>query len=203
MPTASDTQALLDEVLLSLGEMLRRDEPVMLSPKGKPVSLFCPIVSLEDVGFVVANPIPALMAPYIVGAESFQFLVRSHIVRCDKLEPAGKNLWVPLSMIVPLGTARSAERICFSERENARVKIPHPFDGATVLSRQVFDLSSGGMSFRARMHTPFMQVGRVLSEIEIYVNNILREKRNARIVYVKQIIDTKGRDYFQVGTQFI
>jgi hypothetical protein len=203
MQTASDTQALVDEVLTSLGEMLKRDEPVMLSPKGKPVSLFCPVVSIEDGGFVVGNTIPPLMAPYIVGAESFQFLVRSHIVRCDKLEPAGRNLWVPLDMIVPLGTARSAERICFSERENARVKIPHPFDGATVLSRQVFDLSSGGMSFRTRMHTPFMQVGRVFMDLEVYVNNIMREKRNARIVYVKQIIDIRGRDYFQVGTQFI
>ncbi|MEY4066273.1 MAG: hypothetical protein RIR26_2481, partial [Pseudomonadota bacterium] len=102
-----------------------------------------------------------------------------------------------------LPQSRSEQRKIFSAHDRAEVVIVHPFDGGTVLRRRLYDLSKGGLSFRARTQTRLMQPGRVFAKLEIIQSGKGSEIKTGRVVYIKQIFEENGRHYYQVGVQFI
>lgn len=192
-----------EEIVRLITLAKEREEPVVLSPKNLPMSFFCNVVHVDDEFVTLKNSIPPALAPYVVVAESFGLFCRLYWFHTEKIIPAGVYLKLPLPEQAQLGETRQMERIGFSEKENAKVEIQHPFDTGTTLSRRVFDLSDAGMSFRARHATPFLQPGRHLPELNIFVKGKLNKSCAGRVVYIKQIVDVSGQDFYQVGVQFL
>lgn len=190
------------EIIYALINAKEREEPIVLSPKDKSLSLFSQITEVNNEHLFITNTIPPLMIPYLLDVPSFLVQFRSFWIRFDKLEGHGRNLKIPIKDFGLIELSRSSERVCFTEKDLARVKINHPFDTGTTLFRRIFDLSAGGMSFRSHVNSPFLQPNRILPSLEIYIENKLQERHQGKIVYVKQIIDLQGQDYFQVGVQF-
>jgi hypothetical protein len=202
MQLSSDDSSLKDAVMQALRRALENEEPIIISPKNKPVSLFSYVEAITDDFITIHNSMPLQMAPYLMSAPSFQILLGSYWIRFEKFVPHGRQLRLPVVDFGKLEMARASERQCFSEKDDVFVKIAHPFDSGTSLTRRVFDFSDGGMSFRTRLSTPFMQTGRHLSRLEIFRNGNLSSRHSGQVVYVKQIIDAIGNDYFQVGVRF-
>lgn len=192
-----------DEIIEVVSLAKEREEPVVLSPYGLDVSFFCIVADVTPEHVVLKNPIPAGLAARARAVSEFGLFCRMYQLRADRLEPFGTFIKFPLPEFAELNTARQLERVHFAAKENAVVEIQHPFDSSTTLRRRVFDLSSGGMSFRARRKTPFLQPGRILPSCQIYLQGLPYEKRKARVVYVKQIIDVNAHSFYQVGVQFI
>ncbi|MCA2959934.1 MAG: PilZ domain-containing protein [Silvanigrellales bacterium] len=192
-----------EEIMEVIGLAREREEPVVLSPYGLDVSFFCVIADVTPEHVVLKNPIPASLAVRAREASEYGLFCRMYQLRADHLEPFGTFVKFPLPEFAELNKARQLERVHFAAKENSIVEIQHPFDTSTMLRRRVFDLSSGGMSFRARRKTPFIQPGRVLPSCQIYLQGLPYEKRRARVVYVKQIIDVNAHSFYQVGVQFI
>jgi hypothetical protein len=180
-----------------------REEPVVLSPQGMDVSFFCLVVDVTADQVVLRNPIPPEMAARVRDVRDFSLFCRMYLLRSERVEPFGTLIRFPLPAFAELNQARQLERVHFAAKENAVVEIQHPFDSSTTLRRRVFDLSSGGMSFRARRKTPFIQPGRILPTCQIFLQGLPYEKRRGRVVYVKQIIDVNAQSFYQVGVQFI
>jgi|GEM_PF-559846 len=180
-----------------------REEPVVLSPQGLDVTFFCVVLDVTPEHVVLRNPIPPAMASRLHEVRDFGLFCRMYLLKAPRLEPYGTQLRFPLPDYAELNQARQLERVHFAAKENAVVEIQHPFDSSTVLRRRVFDLSTGGMSFRARKRTPFIQPGRILPACQIFLQGLPYEKRRGRVVYVKQIIDVNAHSDFQVGVQFL
>ncbi len=202
MQVNSDHNALKMEILQALRNAAERQESVILSPKEKPISLFSRIESVSEEYVAIQNSIPPIMAPYIMGAPAFQILLGSYWIGCEKFRVHGKELRLPVVDFGCVEMARASERVCFSENEDARVRIAHPFDSGAHLWRRVYDFSDGGMSFRSRLNTPFMQPGRVLPSLEFVVGGETRSQHSGQVVYVRHIIDISGDESFQVGVRF-
>jgi hypothetical protein len=180
-----------------------REEPVVLSPQGLDVSFFCLIGEASQENVTLRNPIPANFVRRLQHVKEYLLFCRSYQIRFEKLEPFGTDVRFDLPEFAEINQSRQRERVHFSPKENAIVQIQHPFDTSTVLKRKVFDLSSGGMSFRARRKTPFIQPGRILNSCEIFIQGVSQEKKQGRVVYIKQIIDINSDAYYQVGVQFV
>lgn len=179
-----------------------RDEPLVLSPHGLAVSFFCNVHEVSDEWITLRNPIPPEMIASVLQSTLFSLFIRSYSVSSARVSPFGTFLRFPVPDYAEQLQTRQEERVYFSGRERAIVEIQHPFDMATVLVRQVFDLSQGGMSFRARLQTPFIQPGRDLPSLKISIDGAPRGQHAGRVVYVKKIVDLLGKKYFQVGVQF-
>lgn len=190
------------EVIDSLIDSMNNQEPLILSPHETPISLFCELASVDDDFVLIGNPIPPQLAPYVMFASSYNLFCRSYWIKSHKLVPHGTQLKFYLESFGNKDIQRTLARQTFSERDRAFVEIQHPFDKATVLRRRIFDLSAGGISFRARRQTPFMQAPRMLPQMKIFINSELVDTRGGQIVYVKQIIDENGENHFQVGVRF-
>jgi hypothetical protein len=190
------------EIIEVLRAAAESGEGVILSPQEKPISLFANIESVTEENLIISNSIPPLMVPYVLGAKSFQVLLGSWWVRCRTLAAHGRYLKIAYDDFGRVELARTKVRRGFSEQDDAKVRIRHPFDSGTWLVRSLYDFSEGGMSFRSRMSTPLMQPNRVFDCMEVFWGGELRSTQKGRIVYVRQIIDIKGQYFFQVGVQF-
>ena len=192
-----------DEIVDVVGLAREREEPVVLSPQGLDVTFFCVVLDVSSDHVILRNPIPPEMAAKLESVRGYGLFCRMYLLRAARIEPYGTQIRFPLPDFAELNQARQLERVHFAAKENAVVEIQHPFDSSTVLRRRVFDLSSGGMSFRARTRTPFVQSGRILPSCQIFLQGLPYEKRRGRVVYVKQIIDVNAHSYYQVGVQFV
>lgn len=191
------------EITEVLRSAMENDEPVVLSPAGLLISFFCSLKEVSDDFLVIDNPIKPEYLPYVLAAKSFGLHCRAYRLESEKLIPFGTAIRFPIPHAAQRGAARQLDRTSYFKQDDAFVRIEHPFDKGTVLTRPLYDLSTDGMSFRARMPTPFLQPGRELPLCRVFLQGKFHSERSGRIVYVKQIIDLQGHSYFQVGVKFL
>jgi hypothetical protein len=188
-------------------EMLKasknRDSPAVLSPKSIQVSFFCNLLNVTDDFVYLKNPIPPELAKLVLSSTEVGLYCGTYWLTAPSVFAFGTNIKFPIPETAIYGQSRNADRIYFSQKEQARVEIQHPFDPKCILNRKIFDMSPGGLSFRAIHQTAFLQPGRILPMLRVYLGDELKTESAGKIVYIKQIIDLNGRDYFQVGVQFI
>jgi hypothetical protein len=178
-------------------------QPLLLSPRGKAVSFLCSPIAISEDAILFSNSIPVDVLPHIVTSSEFTVSVGDFQVISPALFSHGTDIRFPTHNISLLPQSRSEERKIFSSQDRAEVVIVHPFDGGTVLRRRLYDISRGGLSFRARTQTRLMQPGRIFSKLEIIQSGKPSDVRTGRVVYIKQIFEENGRHYYQVGVQFI
>jgi hypothetical protein len=187
----------------AFADAIRTKQPLLLSPKGKSVSFLCSPVGMIDDAIIFKNSIPIDILPEVVTSTEFTVVCRDYQVVSAALFAHGTEIRFPTHHISLLPQSRTDERLVFAADDKAEVVIVHPFDGGTVLRRRLYDLSKGGLSFRASTQTRLMQPGRIFAKMEIIQPSKGNEVRSGRIVYIKQIFEENGQSYHQVGVQFI
>lgn len=191
------------EIAEALRSALDNEEPVVLSPFGKPISFFCSILDMNESFVTLKNPIHPDFIPYIVTAKNFALHCRSHRLEAQSLLPVGTKICFPFNPSATKAAVRQNVRTSFFKEEDAFVRIEHPFDKGTVFTRPLYDYSNEGMSFRARLPTPFLQPGREIPSCRVFIQGKFHAEKSGRIVYVKQIVDLNGQSFYQVGVQFV
>lgn len=184
-------------------QLIQEKKPLILSPRGKSVSFLCTPVGLLEEAVVFKNPIPVDILPDIVTSTEFTLVCKDFQLNSAALFAHGTDIRFPMHHISLLPQSRADERIVFSADEEAEIIIKHPFDAGTMLTRRLYDMSSGGLSFRGRNYTKLMQPGRIFSQLTIKIKNREQITRQGRVVYIKQIFEENGHNFHQVGVQFI
>lgn len=184
-------------------ELLDSKRPVILSPRGRPISFLCTPVGIVNDSVIFKNSIPVDLLPDIITSTEFMLVCKDFQLVSAALFAHGTEIRFPMHHISLLPQSRVDERIVFSTNDQAEVTINHPFDAGTNLTRHLYDLSNGGLSFRARIHTKLMQPGRIFSHMKVRVKDREEVVRHGRVVYIKQIFEENGHHFHQVGVQFI
>lgn len=190
------------EVFVLLKQAAQAHEPLILSPSGLSMSFFCHVGDVNEREVVIQSSIPPALAPRIAKCDLFSLHFRSYRIVLNKLEPKGLGLAFELPVEAELAQERADEREYFEREEGTYLLIAHPYDKSTVIRRSVFDLSNGGLSFRAIQLTSFVQPGRILPKVQIYVRGKHKMNRQGKIIYVTRIIEADGKLFYQVGVKF-
>lgn len=184
-------------------DAIKKNQPLLLSPKGKMVSFLCTPVAITEEAIIFKNSIPLEILPEVITSTEFTVTCRDFIVVSAALFAHGTEIRFPTHHVSILPQSRTEARQIFSSEEKAEVVIAHPFDAGTVLRRRLYDLSKGGLSFRSRIKSRLMQPGRIFEKLEIVRPGSSGEIKSGRVIYIKQIFEESGRSYHQVGVQFI
>lgn len=192
-----------DAFTSAFAEAVKAKQPLLLTPKGKSFSFLCTPIGMVDDAIVFKNSIPIDILPDVVTSTEFTVACRDYQVVSAALFAHGTDIRFPTHHISLLPQSRTEERVVFSADEKAEVIISHPFDGGTVLHRRLYDLSRGGLSFRANIQTKLIQPGRIFTKLEIVTPTRKNEIKSGRVVYIKKIFEETGKSYHQVGIQFI
>lgn len=187
----------------AISEIIKSRQPIILSPKGKSMSFLCTPVSCDDETIVFKNSIPIDILPEVVTSTEFTATCGDFQVVSAALFAHGTDIRFPTHHISLLRQSRKEDRFVFPGDANAEIEIAHPFDSGTVLKRRLYDISTGGLSFRSHAQTRLMQPGRIFSQICIRQPQKPDENRSCRIVYVKRIFEENSQSYYQVGVQFL
>jgi len=192
-----------DDFSSVFAQVITSKRPLILSPRGKSVSFLCTPVAMTDEAIIFRNSIPVDILPEIVNSTEFSLVCENYQLVSAALFAHGTDIRFPTHHISVLPQSRSDERHVFSTEEHAEIVIHHPFDAGTQLRRRLYDLSKGGLSFRARGQTRLMQPGRILSQMQLIQAGRESELKSGRVIYIKQIFEESGRHFHQVGVQFI
>ncbi|NBX18151.1 MAG: PilZ domain-containing protein [Proteobacteria bacterium] len=184
-------------------ELVANKQPLVLSPKGKSVSFLCTPTGILDEAVTFHNSIPVDFLPEVVTSTEFTLVCKNYQLVSAALFAHGTDIRFPTHHISLLPQSRADERLVFSSQDEAEIVITHPFDGGTSLTRRLYDMSKGGLSFRARSQTKLMQPGRVFSKMTIKIKGRETSVMQGRVVYVKQIFEENSHNFYQVGVQFI
>jgi hypothetical protein len=184
-------------------ELVVKKQPLVLSPKGKSVSFLCTPTGILDEAVTFHNSIPVDFLPEVVTSTEFTLVCKNYQLVSAALFAHGTDIRFPTHHISLLPQSRADERLVFSSHDEAEIVITHPFDAGTSLTRRLYDMSKGGLSFRARSQTKLMQPGRVFSKMTIRIKGRETSVMQGRVVYVKQIFEENSHNFYQVGVQFI
>jgi len=190
------------EIQKILQESFEADQPVIFTPSGVATSYFCLIASLDESEVTIKNPFPPDLVKSVLASETFSLFCRSYRIEANKLTPRGQDLVFHIPDQAVLGQERSDERFYYSDHDDAFVLISHPFDRNTLIKRKILDTSAGGLSFRARSINSFIQRGRSLPRLQLFVRGNQISQRAGEIVYVTRIVDQSGDGFHQVGIRF-
>lgn len=184
-------------------EIIKSKQPIILSPKGKSMSFLCTPVSHTDEAIIFKNSIPIDVLPEVVTSTEFTATCGDYQIVSAALFAHGTDIRFPTHHISVLRQSRKEDRYIFPAEANAEIQITHPFDSGSVLRRRLYDISSGGLSFRSHAQTRLMQPGRIFQQVNICQPNKPDETRSCRVVYVKKIFEENSHSYHQVGVQFL
>lgn len=190
------------EIQKILQESFEAEQPVVFSPSGVATSYFCLIKYLDETEVTIKNPFPPELVQAVLASEAFSLFCRSYRIEANALTPRGQDLVFHIPEEAVLGRERSDERFYYSDHDHAFVLISHPFDRNTIIKRKILDTSAGGLSFRARSINSFIQRGRSLPHLELYVRGTQISQLAGEIVYVTRIVDQSGDSFYQVGVRF-
>lgn len=190
------------EIARLLRESYEREEPLVFSPSGVAISFFCLIRELTDTEVLLQNPVHPELAHAVMQSEQFFVFCRSYRIEIQRFSPRGQDLVFEIPEKAYLSQERTKARTYYSEKDRAHVMISHPFDKDAEIRRKLIDTSEGGLSFRASKMTAFIQPGRTLPRLRLFVRGQLVSERSGNIVYVTRIVDPAGESYHQVGVQF-
>lgn len=192
-----------DAFAAAFAEAVKAKQPLFLTPKGKSFSFLCTPIGIIEDSIVFRNSIPIDILPEVVTSTEFTLACRDYQVVSAALFAHGTDIRFPTHHISLLPQSRTEERVVFSAEDNAEVAIYHPFDKGTILKRRLYDLSKGGLSFRAHFQTNLIQPGRILAKMKITTPFRTEETLSGRVIYVKKIYEENKKSYSQVGVQFI
>ncbi|MEY3903074.1 MAG: hypothetical protein RL189_2380 [Pseudomonadota bacterium] len=185
------------------GELINTKQPLIMTPRGKSVSFLCTPAGITEDAVLFKNSIPVDILPEIITSTEFTLVCKDYQLVSAALFAHGTEIRFPTHHISLLPQSRADERSVFSVDDEAEVSIRHPFDAGTTLTRRLYDMSNGGLSFRSRIHTKLMQPGRIFSQMSVKIKNRQTLTKQGRVVYIKQIFEENGHHFHQVGVQFI
>ncbi|RMD59002.1 MAG: PilZ domain-containing protein, partial [Nitrospirae bacterium] len=83
-----------------------------------------------------------------------------------------------------------------------RVEIPLPYPKGAVLSKEVVDISAGGLAFKIKSSECYFLPGTPLNSITIYKRDKKIMTTQAEVRHITPIIDGSGEENLKVGIQF-
>jgi hypothetical protein len=188
--------------LKQLKEIQQSRSPVFFSATGLDTSFQTRIVAVDPARLCMLNTVPYGMITQCANAGDFQLQARMMRFKSSQITTDGVNLVFPLETVQQIKETRTSERVPFNPDEQAICRILNPHDQKTWLPEQIMDLSATGMSFLTSTVSKLFKPDLQLDRIEIRIGKDTLSRTKGRVVYVRKIIDLKGKKSLQVGVEF-
>jgi hypothetical protein len=177
--------------------------PVFLTGDALPITFQTYVLGTASDHIVLENRIKP---EYIRAFRSSKtYIVQAEMVRfkSQALEVDGVSLIFPISDESVIGETRQSERLAFTNEERVVAEILNSFDGETLVTKSVMDISANGLSLRTSFDSPLFSPGNTLPSIKIMIDGNLFKEIKGEIVYNKRFMDLSGQLRIQVGVKFI
>jgi len=148
------------------------------------------------------NRVPPEYISKTVESESFSLQANMLRFSSTKIESDGENILFPFGELTEIEETRQTERFPFTMDEQVVCEIKNPYDRETILSKQVLDMSSSGLSIRSPKPSKLFIAGTKFDKIRILIDGEVYTQTPATVVYSRKLFDLSGALRVQVGLKF-
>jgi hypothetical protein len=186
-----------------ISESAEKRTSVFFSAEGLDILFQTFVMAVKNDSVVLKNPVDPALITTVVRATRFFMQCQMIQFVSDEIASDGVNIVFPLHSLKEIEETRLAQRFPFDSHEQVTVKFFNPFDGETLLTKTVMDMSATGLS----IHTPFssslFEPGRKLKGVRILIDNEPYNHVDAEVVYKRRLYTRFGKMHVQVGLKFI
>ena len=194
--------SLLEEHVSFLAEAADSKAFVYLSGSGCDVSFQTTILKVEEDRVVLMNSVPPEMVSQLWKSEKFMLQVNMARFAADRIESDGVNIVFHIKSLKLIEETRASERFSFTAEERVVCEFLNPFDQETWISKSVMDMSSTGLSVSASMVSCLFKEGVHFDTMKIVIDGEPYTVTSGTVVYVRKVMETKGKMRAQVGFKF-
>ena len=183
-------------------ESAERKAPVFFSADGLEIIFQTLILGIDNNRLILANKVSPEFILQVKDASRFTVQVQMHRFFSDQILTDGVNIVFPLESLSVIEETRQAQRFPFDPGEKVVLEVTNPFDGETVLSKTVMDMSSAGLSIRTPFPSSVFAPGTYFRDMKISIDGEPYAKTNGSVVYIRRFLSLNGKSYCQVGFRF-
>lgn len=185
-----------------LQDSLDRKLSVFLSCPELNLAFETRLLHLQSEHLVIKNTVPPELITQMMRSTNFYLQCQMVVFETDQIISDGANIQFSNKQFKLLEETRQVERTMIQPNTHAVAQMLNPFDGETMLSKPLMDLSTSGMSIRTQALSKLYQPGVLFKNIHIMVNGKSVKQANGRVVYRRIVFNPKGRQFSQVGFRF-
>ena len=185
-----------------LKEAMRDKAPAFLSGNELDITFQTQLIHLEDHQVVIENRVPPEHICQLLKSRNFSLQVNTFRFEGQVLKSDGKNMIFPIKDEAFVSETRRSTRFSFKVNEQVICEILNPYDGETLLSKRVMDLSATGLSLRTALESQLFRPGTHLPQLKVLIDGEPYRQNPARVVYNRKLIDLGGKLRLQVGIKF-
>lgn len=160
------------------------------------------IIEVEKDYVSLENRVPPIYISTLV--KSSQFMLQSQMVRFSSpvIDTDGQHILFPLKELNVIEETRGSARYPFSAEERVIAELMNPFDEQTLLTKKVLDMSATGISVRCPSPSKLFSPGVLFNSVHVKIDGESYTKSAARVVYLRKLMDDRGKLRAQVGLKF-
>ena len=177
---------------------------VYLTGDGLDIRFQTKIVDVRDDRLVLSNSVAPQHLKQFLTSRNFYVQIFLVNYRSDSIDTDGKNILIPLKDSLNIKETRQSVRNEFFPHREEFCQFVNPFDNKTPVRKRLMDISEDGFSLVTFVETKLFDLGLVIKDIEFFSDKKdQRMTRNAKVKYIKTLLDINGKQHVQVGFEFL
>lgn len=189
--------------LESLQAIVRNRIPAYFSGDSVDATFETRIAAISESHLSLVNRVPPTFIASVTKSKKFYLQCQMYKFEATEIDTDGVNIHFPLDGLSSLEGTRLAERFPFSKEEKVVCQFTNPFDGETIVTKRVIDMSATGLSIRTPSEGKLFKPGLQIPELKVLIDGRPYARSSARVVYSRRLLDYSGRLRLQVGLQFL
>lgn len=170
-----------------------------LSAEGFDLTFETQLLEVNERNITIANTIPYQHVQAVVNCSRYILQCQKTKIYSSRLENDGVNIVFSFDDSTVLQETREEERFSFRSHQDVVAKICNPFDKVTVITKPILDMSSSGLSIRAKYPSKLFAKGVIFEKLEIHRDGACSKTCSGEVVYSRNYIDLSGKQYCQIG----
>lgn len=176
---------------------------VFFSAEGLDILFQTFVLAVRDDVVVLANKVTPALISKVIAAPRYYMQCQMIQFVSEQVTSDGVNIVFPLHSLKVIEETRQAQRFPFDSEEQVVIEFMNPFDGETIVTKAVMDMSATGLSIRTPFESRLFEPGQSFKEIKILIDGEPYNRVEAQVIYKRRFLTREGKMHIQVGLKFL
>jgi len=188
--------------LRTLEDLHKYKKTVFINGDKLDISFQSILLEVTNDHLLLKNTISAKYINKFLASDVFSFQGAMMRFNSKTIDSDGVNIIFPIEENNMIDDSRRSQRKTFMPNEKVECEILNPFDGTTITTKPIIDISDSGASFQTNFASHLYDNDVWLPKITIKVDNKLYTEKSGKIIYTKKLFTFDKRLHIQVGVEF-
>ena len=174
-------------------------KPIYFAAGNLNISFQSRILNIEKDKITILNTVPPQYISLTSKATMFTVQINMIKLQVPEMRSDGQNIVLPFVNLQTVEESRIEERQVYGSTDQIYASFTNPFDGVTMISKPIMDMSETGFSLRTPERSLLFEPDSSIGDITIQVEGKEQKKCHGTVIYTRKFLSINRREFTQVG----